>query len=352
MATVSILGGGISGLTAAINLRIAGFDVEVHEQKSYCGKHTNDFQFLENWIFVEDVLDFLKRINIRTDFYTKPWYSQEFLSPSLRRYVGESTEPLMYLVKRGSQEDTIDESLEEQSKSAGIKIRYNSKLVPSEADIIATGYKKPTFVVTGIRFGFEHPDRSIVLLDNNLSSRFYAYFIVNDNIGEIACANPVGITDHKIRLDLTVNRFEEILNTKVGNIEETFSSFLSFDFLHHAKVNNQYFVGEAAGFQDCLAGFGMIYAFKSGYYGAKSIIENLDYDELWKKDFLKQMVVSSQNRLLYEKLSNDRYEKFTKILGSDNRIIKRLRGGEDLRQILRRLYNNSFSYLIRPVIFW
>jgi flavin-dependent dehydrogenase len=45
MKTIKILGGGISGLTAAINLKYAGLDVEVHERKSFCGKHTHDFQF-------------------------------------------------------------------------------------------------------------------------------------------------------------------------------------------------------------------------------------------------------------------------------------------------------------------
>lgn len=59
--------------------------------------------------------------------------------------------------------------------------------------------------------------------------------------------------------------------------------------------------------QDYLAGFGMIYTFKSGYYAAKSIIENLDYDDLWKEDFFKQLIISDRNRLLYEKLSNDPY---------------------------------------------
>ncbi len=46
MNTIKILGGGISGLTAAINLKCAGIDVEVYERKRFCGKRTGDFQFL------------------------------------------------------------------------------------------------------------------------------------------------------------------------------------------------------------------------------------------------------------------------------------------------------------------
>jgi len=32
-------------------------------------------------------------MNIETDFYVKPWYSQELLSPTLKKYVGTSTQP-------------------------------------------------------------------------------------------------------------------------------------------------------------------------------------------------------------------------------------------------------------------
>ncbi len=331
MRTIKILGGGISGLTAAINLKKSGFDVEIHERKNYCGKHTNDFQFLENWTSKEDGLDFMQKVNLRTDFYIKPWYSQEILSPSLKKYIGQSTQPLMYLVKRGPRNNSIDNSLEKQASSEGIKIIYNSKLDASKVDIVATGLRKPTFIATGIILSFKHPDRSIVLLDDNLSYRMYSYLIVNDNLGEITCINPVDIKDHKNRLSLTIKRFEEVLKVKIANVKERFSAIGNFGFLNNAKIRKQYFAGEAAGFQDCLAGFGMIYAIKSGYWAAKSIIEDMDYDKLWKEDFLKQMKISARNRFLYEKLSNKGYEKILNMLTSQNIMIKKLRGGNDFR---------------------
>ena len=95
MAKIKILGGGIAGLTAAINLKKGGVDVEVHENKSFCGKHTNDFQFLEYWTFSEDALDILNHINIQTNFYHKQCLKLEMLSPTFRSYTGtSSTSPL------------------------------------------------------------------------------------------------------------------------------------------------------------------------------------------------------------------------------------------------------------------
>jgi flavin-dependent dehydrogenase len=351
MGMIRILGGGISGLTSAINLKKAGFDVEVHERKIYCGKHTQDFQCLENWTFHEDVLDFLRSINIRTDFYLKPFRSLEIFSPSLKRYVAKSDRPFLYLVKRGPAKDSIDRSLEDQAKSHRVKIFYNSILDSNEASIIATGPKRPTFIATGIKFRFKHPDKTMVLLDNKSSLKFYSYFIVNDGIGEIVCVNPVGTTDFQTRLNLAFEAFERILKTKIENIEELFSASINFDLMQKARINDQCFIGEAAGFHDFLAGFGMVYALRSGYQVAESIIEGLDFDRLWKKDFFKPLRISSNNRALYERMSNDHFERIIPMLNSKNVIVRRLRGGDDFQLMMKKLYNHSISFFLRPLIF-
>lgn len=339
-------------MTAAINLNRAGINVEVHERKSFCGKRTRDFQFLENWTFEEDALDILQDLNIRTHFYFKPLYSLELISPSLKKCLKRSSQPLMYLVKRGPLEDSIDHALETQATAAKIPIIYNSKLTVDEADIVATGIKKPTYIIMGITFPFEHPDKAIALFDDNLSFKIYSYFIVNDHIGEIASINPTDRKDHKVRFDLTVKRFEEILNFKVSRMKHRFAAQGSIYFLKEAEINSRYFIGEAAGFQDCMAGFGMLYAFKSGYHAAQSIIKKDDYNRRWQADMLKPLEASVTNRLLFERLSNPGYEKLIDMLNSENPVIVKLLGGDDLQYILRKLYNHSLSYLLRPVFFW
>jgi flavin-dependent dehydrogenase len=258
----------------------------------------------------------------------------------------------MYLVKRGPLEDAIDHALQKQATDAGIPIIFRSKLNADDADIVATGRKEPNFIVTGITFPFDHPDKAITLFDDRLSLGIYSYFIANDHIGEIASINPADRKDHKTRFDLTVKRFEEILNFKVSTITYRFAAPGSLYFLKNARINNQCFIGEAAGFQDCLAGFGMMYALKSGYHAAQSIIRNENYDRLWQADMLKPMAVSRTNRFLFEKLSNDGYEKLVKMLDSQNSAIVKLLGGDDLQYILKRLYNHSLSYLLRPLVFW
>lgn len=337
-------------MTAAIVLRLSGREVEVHERKDHCGKDTDDFQFLENWCFEQDVLDFLERIGIKTDFYIKPWFSQEFMSPGLRKYTGRSSEPLMYLVKRGRVDRSLDRCLAQQALKLGVRVRYRSKLESSEADVIATGFNRPAFLATGITFRSRQPDRSIVLLDNALASRFYSYFIVNDHQAEIACVNPAGFKDHQRRLKKTVERFERVVG-RVGDIQKRFSSAVGFGRLGaFGRRDSRPFVGEAAGFQDHLAGFGMVYAFRSGYLAARSIAERKNYEAMCKSDFGRQMRISCWNRSLYDRLSNREYERLVDLLKSRRPLVRWCLGGNDLRLIMRRLYGRPFFLLLGPLL--
>ena len=352
MKTVKILGGGIAGLTAAINLKRAGINVEVHERKEYCGKATCDFQFMENWIFGEDALSALKKFNITDNFYVKPWYSIEFISPSLKRCLKRSSDPVMYVLKRGLLEGSIDYALQKQVTDANIPIIFRSELTTDEADIIATGRNNPNFMITGISFPFDHPDSVFVFYDDRLSLKMYTYITVTDQIGQLVVINPAERKDHEARLDLSIKRFEEIFNYKISTITHRFAAPGSLNFLKNARIEGRYYVGEAAGFQDGLAGFGTMYAFRSGYHAAQSIIHKDDYNRRWQADMLKPMEISRTNRNLFERLTNDGYEKLVKMLDSQNPVIVKLLGGDDLKNVLKKIYNHSPSYLLRPILFW
>ena len=95
-----------------------------------------------------------------------------------------------------------------------------------------------------------------------------------------------------------------------------------------------------------------MYAFRSGYHAAQSIIHNDDYDRRWQMDLLNPMEVSRTNRYLFEKLSNDGYEKLVKMLDSPNPVIVKLLGGDDLKSVLKKIYNHTPSRLLRPILFW
>ena len=67
------------------------------------------------------------------------------------------------------------------------------------------------------------------------------------------------------------------------------------------KNPKQLYVGEAGGFQDLLLGFGMRFAFESGYLAARSIIEKKDYQKLIKKKIEKRLKAGIVDRYIFEK---------------------------------------------------
>ena len=154
----------------------------------------------------------------------KPIITKKPLAHLEKSILGYQISRSVYLVRRGKAKNSIDKSLESQSLQLGIKIFFNSTLKAQDADIIATGIKQSSFIATGVMFSCALQDKSVLLFDNNLSEKFYSYFIMHDNVGEIACVNPVGIKDHKIRFENTVNRFEKILSIKVERIIKKFSA--------------------------------------------------------------------------------------------------------------------------------
>jgi len=55
-------------------------------------------------------------------------------------------------------------------------------------------------------------------------------------------------------------------------------------------------VGEAAGLQDALAGFGMRHAMLSGVLAARSLMDGTDYDASWRREMKRPMETTRVNR--------------------------------------------------------
>lgn len=98
---IIILGAGISGLTAAINLAKAGYNVEVFEKRSDCGMRFNgDMQGIENWCSEEDVLDSMAEMHLDVNFEFTPFRKITF-SNCDKTEDFSFDRPLFYVIKRG-----------------------------------------------------------------------------------------------------------------------------------------------------------------------------------------------------------------------------------------------------------
>ncbi|MFI5340794.1 MAG: NAD(P)/FAD-dependent oxidoreductase [Candidatus Methylomirabilales bacterium] len=337
MQSVLIAGGGIAGLTCAINLAARGIPVEIHEAKRYCGKAIRDIEYLENWSFPEDALDTVRRCGLQPTFDHQPIHSFKAYSPSLREVTVSARAPLMYRVWRGPAAGSIDEALERQTKDAGVTIRYASRLPEERATVIAWGPRRPNLLIAGIEFHTSAQDSIEVLTDDACAPQFYAYRIVDDGRGVVVTGSPADHADGRRLLERTLQRFQQIRAVPMATIRR-FGYGGALRVPSTAVQDGRLYVGEAAGFQDCLFAFGMRYAMLSGYLAARALAEGQDYDRSWRDAFEHQLSVGARNRRLYSLFGNPGYEAMIRILASKNPLVARLRRGRDARELLAHVY--------------
>ena len=338
---ISIAGAGPAGLTSAIVLAKHGYKARVYEMSPDVGRHMNvGFQGLENWSSDKDITALLKDIGIDVNFLCVPYCGGDIYAPGIAPLEIKSGKPIFYLVKRGAGGGSLDEGLKKQAIALGIEILFKRRIASSseEAVIIGTGPKTADFIAAGITFDTEMNDRAAVVFDDEIAPKGYAYLLVNNGYGTAAT---VIYDDCKNEKKYFGNMLEFFKNNKPFNIknEKRFGGRGNF-FIGDTQVyHNKIYIGEAAGFQDYLWGFGMRYAILSGYMAANSIISGLNYDLLWKKELKPMLETSLVNRYLFEKFGNTGYRYLAK---------KFAKG--DPCDFLKRNYNQSFlKNLLLPV---
>src|SRR5262245_17167508 len=216
--TISIAGAGPAGLTAAIKLAKAGYEVVVHEQHPDVGiRFSEDFQAIENWSSDEDLLTALCQIGIQPDFYYRPIHKVSSYGPRSSTQVS-SVEPIAYLVQRGCTRETLDASLKRQALESGVHLRLGSCLREAEADIVATGPKRARTLAVGIIFETDIDECVALLLDDKLAPKGYAYALIADGRGTLATVLYEKFNLGKACLDATINRFQDLLGLQVRNV--------------------------------------------------------------------------------------------------------------------------------------
>jgi hypothetical protein len=220
-----------------------------------------------------------------------------------------SRDPYGYFLRRGTEPGTLDRSLEAQAKALGAEIHFGRKLAPEEADIVATGPGPADGIAKEIAFRTEAPDRIEVIFDPDLAPGGYAYFFVLSGWATLGLALLDGYGKLEAQFEKAVARFQEIAPFNLSSPRPGYS-YMNF-FLHQSSEQERHlFAGEAGGFQDYLFGLGIRYALVSGHLAARSLVESVPFDELWKKRLLRGMRSSLGARLLYESLGRHGLRQF------------------------------------------
>jgi flavin-dependent dehydrogenase len=339
-APITIVGAGPAGLACAIALVRAGRSVAVREWHNDVGaRFHGDFQGLENWSDEQDVLDELRAAGIEISFECYPVYETTAFDDRGRRYQLQSGHPLYYLVRRGQDHGTLDRALLQQAAAAGVEVCLGDRARQADGfAVLATGPRQADAIAVGYVFETDMPNGSWLALDTRLAPLGYAYLLVHTGRGTVASCMFTGFKDQAEYVERTVAFFREHAQLEMRKPRH-FGGFANFRLPRTALQGGHPVVGEQAGFQDALAGFGMRYALRSGLLAARSILQGTDYTSLWRRELLPMLRAGVVNRFLF----NTTGERGRRL------ALRRLSNG-DTRLSLRPFYQSSaLSRILFPV---
>lgn len=313
---VTIAGAGLAGLAAAVALARAGKEVTVLEKHDFVGRAVDDIQAIRNYEHDYDQVDYFRQQGLMIGHH-QPIYRIVKYAPSGKSMTIETDngKPLFYAFRRGPTPRSLEHQLYQQALELGVAVQFNTPvdLRANDAAIIATGGMYNNVWAYGSVYADAAVEKEAILffMDNRYCPKGYIYAVPYGNELTIAA------TTFEIGCPIP-QLFEQFINENPVMQEVLSGATLvkptaGFEYANIPKtavIGGKRIAGSAAGFLDPSRGFGISYALHSGLLAAQSIIENSDYDALWKAAFEKELLEGFKRRLLLEKMGNDDYEKF------------------------------------------
>ncbi len=324
-----IAGAGLAGLSTAIGLAQANQPVEVFEAAPDSGwGRKNTWDAVENWTTKTDFADLLDSWEINRNFEYWPVNHLEVYDPRGECHFITSPRPLLYLVKRGDQPGTLEHSLKEQALDCGATIHYNERRDRQNVAVWATGAQhRGQFLGVGLRFETSHPNTVKLLISVSHAPKAYAYLFVIEGQGILSVILTRNFANARAYLQRCLEFFRWLVPIKLDNVRLT-SGFGGRRANFWQSGDMPLRVGEAAGFQDYLWGFGIRYALHSGYLAAQAIAHGSDYHRSIHTQIYPLIYTSLLNRAAYDH-SGDRVYRL---------LIDRFSRSPQLIELLRRRY--------------
>ncbi|MGH9440664.1 MAG: NAD(P)/FAD-dependent oxidoreductase [Thermoanaerobaculia bacterium] len=344
MEPIPIVGAWPAGLSAAITLARAGFPAVVYERAKTVGsRFQGDFEAIENWTSNDDALDELRAIGIDPEFEHATLHEAVLFDAWGRRRRVASRDAPFYLVRRGPDAGTLDRALEAQALREGVEIRYETEAPAACKGIVAAGPRRTDALDVGYVFETGMPDGLFAVMADRIAPKGYGYLLVSRGRGTLACCMFDRFREANGCLARTVEFFRCRAGLDMVN-PRRFGGIGNFRWPSTSREGEALHVGEAAGFQDALWGFGIRMAIVSGHLAARAVVSGRsgEFDRLWRERLGGLLAASFANRSLYRRAGDLGYAL----------LIRRL-ARADARDFLHRLYTPRWWKLLlgrlRPV---
>ena len=334
----AIAGAGLAGLVAAIRLAQSDWPAELFDAAPDSGwERRGAWDAIENWSTAWDFPAQLDHWNISRAFECRPVHYFEVFDPRGECHPVTSSRPIFYLVKRGCQPGALEHSLKQQALASGVTFHYNQRKTPQEVDVWAVGAQhRGQFLGAGLRFRTSHPDTVRLLISTGHAPRAYAYLFIVDGTGTLSVTLTRDFANARVYLQRSLEFFRQISPLDMQDVRLT-AGFGGRRSKFRQKASVPLCVGEAAGLQDYLWGFGIRYALHSGFLAAQAIANGADYDQQMRRQIFPQVYASQLKRAFYNRTGDRGYRWLIGVFSKSPRLLDLL-GGRYRPSILAPLH--------------
>ena len=323
---VAIIGGGFSGLCCAHELERYGVQPVIYERKSFIGEPINHVTSIIS-ISHRPVFDSLKYFKKHLNIDIKPLGLVRNLihhSPNMTTEV-KSTHG--YFLKNTADADSTKGQLLSQLKNTEIRFSVLGDFMKLSHEydyvVVASGHYNEAqelgiwqewfqgMVRGAVVHGDFDPEALIMWINKDYLKNGYAYLapFSRSKASLILIAGDV----NEREVDHYWELFLDTENIRYTIVEE-FKLEHRAGYVYPLRVNNTFFIGNAAGALDPFLGFGHFNGAVTGVAAARSITAGMNYDKQLKQ-IMKRNSEMRQFRKVFNNMTNKDYDRVVAAIG-------------------------------------